>query len=190
VRWIRFPVVVLGATWFFPISFAAGVFLGTKIISKLDEREALEGQKVHSPFTIVAEPGVNGKPFRRIRLSELPRFEERAGGISYLMSNPSGRISTETSRISYRVVEESPSDQVIEVVEEYDDGDNTILSRYRATHSTVSPISSRMFYFGYMFQAIPYAFGIALFLYVMGRFIRSRVHGTNRDGEDARPLSL
>ena len=173
MRWIRFLAIVLGATWFFPISCATGVFLGTQIISKLDERNALEGEEVHSRFLIVAEPGMNGNPFRQIRLSASTEFKERAGDISFFMSHPTGEVRTKKSRVSYRVVEESQVDQIIEVVEKYHDGDNTILSRYRATPSTVSPISSKMFYFGYMFQAIPYAFGTALLLYVMGRFLRS-----------------
>ena len=59
-------------------------------------------------------------------------------------------------------------------VEDKDD-DRTVWSRYRATSTEVTPLASRMFYFGYMFGALPYAFGAALLLYGIGRFLRRRL---------------
>jgi hypothetical protein len=78
------------------------------------------------------------------------------------------------SRFEYRVLEDSGSEQLIELVEAYDDGDNTIWSRYRATRNTIAPVSSRMFYFGYMFSAMVYAFIGALVLHGIGRLLRRR----------------
>jgi hypothetical protein len=89
------------------------------------------------------------------------------------MSKPSGRIDiNDYTHLSYRVLENQGSAQVIEV--EDDDDDRRIWSRYRATHTDVMPLSSRMFYFGYMFGALPFAFGIALGLYGVGRFLCRR----------------
>ena len=87
----------------------------------------------------------------------------------------SGSMHESGSKFEYRVLEESGSEQLIELVEAYDDGDNTIWSRYRATSNTIAPVSSRMFYFGYMFSAMFYAFVGALVLHVIGRQLRRRL---------------
>jgi hypothetical protein len=56
---------------------------------------------------------------------------------------------------------------------------NTIWSRYRATHRDIYPVSSRLFYFGYMFTAVPFAFVSSVLLYAAGRtlkrYMRSRL---------------
>ena len=93
---------------------------------------------------------------------------------SFLMSKSSGHLNSDRSSISYQVIEETVSEQVIEVVETYHDGDNTIWSRYKATRSTITPFSSRMFYFGYVIGVLPYAIGFGLLLYVTGRVFRRR----------------
>ena len=66
-----------------------------------------------------------------------------ANDMSFLMPEPNGRRAEGASEISYRVLSESGSGQIIEVVESSNDGDSTIWSRYEANRSSVSPISSR-----------------------------------------------
>jgi hypothetical protein len=78
------------------------------------------------------------------------------------------------SSFSFRVLEQTDSVQIIELVEAYHDGDNTIWSRYETTGSAITPISSRMFYFGYMFSAFPYAIGFAVLLPLVGWRIRKK----------------
>ncbi len=84
-------------------------------------------------------------------------------------------METDHSRYSYKTLEDRGKEQIIEVVEEYKDGDNKIWSQYRATEKEVFPISSRMFYFGYMFQALPYGLVFSLCLYACGKILRRRV---------------
>jgi hypothetical protein len=170
---VKILALVLGSVWFFPVSCTSTLFAGIFVIARLDAREVARGDQVHLGFSIVLEPGEKGEPFRLVRLSDLPRIRESGGTYSFLMSKPSGRINiNDHTHLSYRVLENQGSAQVIEVVD--NDDDRTVWSRYRATHADVMPLSSRMFYFGYMFGALPFAFGTALGLYGVGRFLCRR----------------
>lgn len=189
MHWVKILIVVLGSVWFFPVGCTAGLFAGTRLASELDARDATRGDPVHSQFSIVSESRYDGEPFLVTRLSSLRRHEESAPPgsptSSYLMSQPSGHRSDDSAEYSYIVLEETASEQVIEVVESYHDGDNTIWSRYKATRSTVIPISSRMFYFGYMFSALPFAIGFSLLLYLVSRYLKHRVYASNSKDDES-----
>jgi len=169
--WLKVSAIVLGASWFFPVSCSTGVIVGIHVIAMMDERNVERGDNVHPLFKVVVEPGSDGRPFNVVSLNELPRLKE----VSFHMSKPNGSIDIDGSNIIYQVIEEVGQEQIIEVVEEYHDGDNTVWSRYRATRTSAVPISSRMFYFGYMFGAFPYGVGFAFFLYITGRLLRRRI---------------
>jgi len=179
MNWTRIAIIVLGSGWFFLVSCTAGLFVGTRIVAQMDARDVSRGDTVHSRFSIVIKSERSNEPFSVVGLYDLTRYEEQSGNSdepftdSFLMPKPSGRLDSDTSSFSYEVIEETTNGQIIEVVETYHDGDNTIWSRYEATRSSVTPISSRMFYFGYMFAAFPYAVGFAVLLYAIGRYLRS-----------------
>ena len=174
MKLLKVLALILGSAWFFPISCTSTLFVGTFVVAHLDEREVARGNQVHPGFFIVVEPGEKGQPFRSVRLSDLHRFRESGGAYSFLMSKPSGRIDiNDYTYLSYRVLENQGSAQVIEVEDK--DDDNTFCCRYRATHTDIMPLSSQMFYVGYMFGALPFAFGTALGLYGVGRFLRRRL---------------
>jgi hypothetical protein len=174
VTLLKVLALILGSAFFFPVSCTSTLIVGIIVIAKLDAREVAHGDQVHSGFLIVVEPGEKGQPFRSVRLSDLPRIREGGGAYSFLMSKPSGRIDiNDYTHLSYRVLENQDSAQVIEVEDK--DDDNTFYCRYRATHTDVIPLSSRMFAHWYMFQALPFAFGIAFGLYGVGRFLCRRL---------------
>ncbi len=171
---LKVLALILGSAFFFPVSCTTTLVAGIFVIAHLDAREVARGDQVHPGFLFVVEPGENGQPFRSVRLSDLPRLRESGGVYSFLMSKPSGRIDiNDYTHLSYRVLENQGSAQVIEVEDK--DDDNTFCCRYRATHADVIPLASRMFYFGYMFGALPFAFGTALGLYGVGRFLCRRL---------------
>ncbi len=180
MRWMKILLTVLGSAWFFPISCTASLYAGTNIIAKLDSRDVSKGESVHSQFSIVMASGGNEDSFLVTRLSDFLRHGEllqsdRSSSSSFLMPNAGGQQRSDTSDFSYEVLEETTSGQMIEVVETSHDGDNTIWSRYKADHSTITPVSSRMFYFGYMFTAFPYALAFSLLLYGAGRYFKRRL---------------
>ncbi|MCL2523958.1 MAG: hypothetical protein FWF20_01125 [Betaproteobacteria bacterium] len=182
VRLLKILAIILGSSWFFPVSCTSGVVVGARIIAKLDERHVERGDAVHSPFKIAAVPGVQGLPFRVLRLDEIKpdaaadaALALKKENIAFRMPAQSGSARIGQSMFSYQVLEDNGQEQFIELVEKQDDGDNTIWSRYRATSTSISPVGSRMFYFGYMFGALPYAFFGALILYGIGRFFRKRL---------------
>ena len=128
----------------------------------------------------MVEPGADGAPFSVLGLGELARLRAvaRSSGAapvdSFLVSGTDARITEGQSDFRYEVLEDSGGEQLIEVVESFHDGDNTIWSRYRATREDVTPVSSRMMYFGYLFAAFPYALGAAIMLYGAGLLLRRR----------------
>ena len=171
---VKVLALVLGSAWFFPVSCTTTLYAGIHVIAHMDARDVARGDQVHSIFSIVVEPGDKGAPFRSVPLSEFPRLREIGNAYSLLMSKPSGRIDVnEYTHVSYRVLENQSSVQVIEVEDK--DDDRTVWSRYRTTATDVTPLASRMFYFGYIFGALPYAFGAALLLYGIGRLLRRRL---------------
>ena len=178
MRLVRVLGIILGAQWFFLLSCTTGVFVGPQIVAKLDERDVTKGETVHSLFKVAAEPGAEGQSFRVLSMEQVESYLAKSEKdatktpLMFRMSRPSGVIDLERSTFEYRVLEDSGQAQLIELVEKYKDGDNTIWSRYQATNRTVMPLSSRMWYFGYLFTALPYSFGAALLLYGMGRALR------------------
>ncbi|MDH5612406.1 MAG: hypothetical protein OEY66_08130 [Gammaproteobacteria bacterium] len=174
-RLIKIFCLILATAGFVPVSCTTGMVIGQKIIKKLDDRYVSKGDKVHSFFIVVAEPGELNNPFQVIGLSQLETLTNNAGSLSFMMSKPSGKIETESISYSYEILSDTVSEQIIEVIEDQKDGDRTSWSRYRATQDKITPISSRMIYFGYMFNAFPYAFGIALALYFFGRTLSTKI---------------
>lgn len=180
MKWTRILIAIIASVWFFPVNCSGSLVAGTFIVRKLDSRDVEKGDTVHPLFSFVVESSASGQPFLAARLGELPNIKKRMGKPgtsipdSFLMSEPNGRITSNNSHISYQVIEDTDSGQIIEVIESYLDGDNTIWSRYRATETTLTPICSSMVYFGYVFKAFPYAFGFALSVYMIGRFLKSR----------------
>lgn len=163
---------VLGSSLFFLVSCTASLTAGTKIAAKLDERYMSNGDEPLSTFKVVAMPGLEGKPFQAILLSDLPQAQEENSNLSFLMPDNTGKIDTDYASISYTVINADDTGQEIEVIEQHFDGDNTIWSRYKANATTVSPVFSKMFYIGYMFTAFPFAFVFALALYALGRYMK------------------
>ena len=190
MRWTNILAVIFSSVWFFPVSCTTGLFTGTSLIAEIDSRDVSKGDSVHSRFSIVSESRGSGEAFVVTSLYDLRRYQElfpsdSTDSTSYLMSKPGGEKSDDTSDYSYKVLEETASGQIIEVVETYHDGDNTIWSRYKANGSAVIPVSSKMFYFGYMFAAFPYALGFSFIIYGVGRYLKSRMHKSEAGNGDS-----
>jgi hypothetical protein len=156
--------VVLGSIWFFPFNCIAALTVGTILIANMDNREFEKGVQVGSSFSVVVEPGDNGRPFH----------QETGEKYSFLMSDPAGSLNDDYAGISYREIADRGSEQVIEVADKYHHGDNPTEGSYGVTQTEISPMTSDMFYFGYMFTAYPFALGTALLLYGVGIFLRRK----------------
>lgn len=168
---MKYVALILGSVWFFPVSCTGSLIAGMQITEVLDARDIARGDEVH-PISLVAEPGPDGKAFQVIPLHELPRVREK-GEPRFLMSRPADRIDVNSyTFVSYRVVQDLGTEQVIEVEDQNDD--RTIWGTYRASRTDVMVLTSRMNYFGYMFSTFPFAVGAALALYGIGRFLRRR----------------
>ena len=181
--------IVIGSVWFLLVSGSACLYAGTIMVAKSDERIMERGDAPHTLFSVVAQSVHDDVPFHVLdryaldQLETLSLGEKRSGEggwrtdgtANFLMKAPSGNMDSGDSNYSYQVIEDRGNVQIIEVVQAKHDGDNIIWSRYRATASTVIPISTRMSYLGYMFAAAPYALSTAFVLFVIGRLMRRKL---------------
>ncbi len=175
---IRIIAVILGSAWFLPVSCTIGMVAGPIVISKIDAREVEKGEELHPLFKVVVGDGTAiGREELQSMLHQIKEDEDHMYADSsskpnyFLVSKPSGSFENESSIFKYQVIEDSGEEQLIELIEEYKDGDNTIRSRYRAQRTSITPLSTRMYYFGYMFTSIPFVLGGTLCLFIIGRLL-------------------
>lgn len=175
---IRSMALILGSVWILPVGCAIGMVAGPSVMSKMDAREIQKGDALHPLFKVVVRDGT-AKDLNEIE-ALMAHLKEAGDNIKtgtptepnlFLLPEPSGRFESESSLFTYSVLEDTGDEQLIELIEEYKDGDNTIWSRYKARRASIIPMSSRMYYFGYMFMAIPYGLGGALALFLVGRLL-------------------
>ncbi len=192
-RAARIAALLLGSVWLVPVSCAVGGVIGTRLVAAYDARDVRDGDPLHNLFGFVTEGGGDGAPFVFHRLAHAERLLAQvrdadpelrdapqaalwqAAGYRFRMQRPEGRLETRDAIVTYRVIGKEGDAQEIEVVEAYRDGDNTIWSRYLATRDGITPLTSRMLYFGYGMAALPFAFAFAIAVYALGRLLRRRV---------------
>jgi hypothetical protein len=180
MRVIRIILIIIGSALFIPVSCTIGVFSGTLIVASLDSRDVSDGDSVHTLFSVVAKPKNDQEGFWFLSLDQAEQLKESAEPFSFLMSKPTGNMNDGSLIYSFQVLEDHKKEQLIEVIETYKDRDNKIWSRYRATENDIYPVSSRMFYFGYMFNAVPFAFIFSLLLYVICRILKRYIRAKEK----------
>ncbi len=175
---IRIIAVILGSAWFLPVSCTIGMIAGPQVISEIDAREAKKGEDLHHLFKVVVDDGTAmGIEELESLIHQTKEDEDHIHVNSsakpnlLLVSKPNGSFETGSSIFKYQVIEDSGDEQLIELIEEYKDGDNTIWSRYRAQRASITPLSTKMYCVGYMFNSIPYVIGGTLCLFIIGRVL-------------------
>lgn len=120
------------------------------ILSIMDQKDVQKGNLLHRSFAIVAEPGEEGRPFRvfyKAQISPLAaasKKEKEASSFSFRMSAPKAYFQIDNVNFSYQVIEDTGQEQLIELVGSDTNGDYTTWSRYKATKSAITPLSSRV----------------------------------------------
>jgi len=164
--------VILGSALFFPVSCTTALLAGIEINSFLFARDMSRGDKPQPPFYVLATvPTGNISP---IELIEVDTYIGKTPDASFLLTQPSGTLpgASRGERFSWRVISSNSNEQLVEV--RYYDGDTTFINRYRAMGYSVSPVSQRMWYHGYMFASFPLAIGFGLLIYGLGRYLRRK----------------
>ena len=174
-RIVQVLAVILGAVWFFPVSCTTGLIVAIPLISKFDERHMEKGDEPHDYlFFVVWQPGEAGAPFEFSKLKDLARIKAPPSARSFIMTQPSGRIEGgKHTVVTYKVLSSGASEQIVEVRYANDTYDSW--SRYRATHSGVTPVFSKIMEPGQMVMAFLPALGFAWAIYAVGRWPRRRV---------------
>ncbi len=150
------------------------MFVAYPLVSKSHERHMEKGDKPHSMFTVVWQPGVGSEPFGYSKLANLARAEKPAPARAFIMTQPSGRIEGgKYTVVTYKVLSSGASEQLIEVA--WADDTYGSVSRYRATHSGVTPVFSKVTAPDFMIMALLYALGFSAAVFAVGRWLRRRV---------------
>jgi hypothetical protein len=164
--------VILGSALFFPVSCTTALLAGIEINSHHFGRDMLRGDKPRPPFYVVAT--ISKEDIRPIELIEVDAYIGRTPDVSFLIAQRSGALSGDSpdERFSWRVISSNPNEQLVEV--RYYDGDTTFMNRYRSMQHSVSPVSQRKWYHGYMFASFPFAIGFGLLVYGLGSYLRRK----------------
>ncbi len=178
--------VILGAIWFFPVSCTTGMIIAYPLVSQSHERHMEKGDKPHSMFTVVWQPGVGSEPFGYSKLANLAPAEKPAPARAFIMTQPSGRIEGgKYTVVAYKVLSSGASEQLIEVA--WTDDTYGSVSRYRATRSGVTAVFSKVTAPEFMFEALLFALGFSAAILAAGRWLRRRVARAKAE-HDAAPL--
>jgi tetratricopeptide (TPR) repeat protein len=169
---LKLSGVILGSALFFPVSCTTALLAGIEINSHHFGRDMLRGDKPRPPFYVIAT--LSKEDIRPIELIEVDAYIGRTPDVSFLIAQRSGALPGDSpdERFSWRVTSSNSNEQLVEV--RYYDGDTTFISRYRAMRHSVSPVSQRKWYHGYMFASFPFAIGFGLLIYGLGRYLRRK----------------
>jgi hypothetical protein len=164
--------LILGSAVFFPVSCTTALLAGIEINSFLFARDMSQGDKPQYPFHVLAT--VPTGAISPIELSKVATYIKKTPDVSFLLAQESGALpgASQDERFSWRVISSNANEQLVEV--QYFDGDTRFINRYRAMRHSVSPVSSRMWYHGYMFASFPLAIGFGLLVYRLGRYLRRK----------------
>ncbi len=164
--------LILGSALFFPVSCTTALLVGIEINSHLFARDMSRGDKPRPPFYVLATAATGN--ISPIELIEVDAYIGKTPDVSFLLTQRSGSLAgaSRDERFSWRVILSNSNEQLVEV--RYYDGDTTFINRYRAMRYSVSPVSQRMWYHGYMFASFPLAIGFGLLVYWLGRYLRRK----------------
>jgi len=172
-RYVKVLILVLASGWFVPVSCSTATAVLAQFEAAGSERPWAPEQRPQR-FRVVAQPGEDNTSFRVLTLAELPGLKAKQVPLNFLMDQGSGRIedSAQHARVGYRVLARTPAGQEIEV--DYEDGDDQLFSRYRATASGVEPLSTRYgpISRGILMPAMFSSFILALLIYVVARIAK------------------
>jgi hypothetical protein len=169
-RIVRVLAFIFGALWFFPVSCTTGMFVAYPLVSKSYEYHMDKGDKPHSFFTVVWQPGAGNNPFGYSKLEALAPADKAAPERSYLMAQHAGQIE---GVVAYKVLSSTTAEQLIEVAWTKDPYGS--VSRYRATRTEVTPVFSKVTAPEFMIIALLYALGFAAALFAVGKLLRRQV---------------
>ena len=165
---MRILAAILASALFFPVSCTLGLFAGTQALAARDARQVARGDNVHECFRVAMQEE-RTKPLRVLTLEEAGKAPAAA---SFRLPATSGVLVADDSKFRYDVLADEKGEQ--RVVLREDLKDRTCWSEWRAGANGITPVSSRMMHPSYMFAAFPFAFGIALALYLIGGRLRRR----------------
>ena len=169
-RTIEIIIILMRNNMVLFLFFFIALFVSTKVISLIDTRYVEKGESLHPGF-MVAVFNQPGGSFSLFTLSKINRTQND-NNYHFLPGQQHDSYETpEGVTSSYDVIEANDNEQIIQTM--HKDDDNTVWSTYSVNQNNViSPIKSRMLYFGYVFTSIPIAFVFILVIYLLSFLIQ------------------
>jgi len=178
----RLTALVLGSSFFFPVSCTTSMYAGTHAIAHLKARDSTRGEEPHPQAQLVAV--VPGGSLKALDFSEIDAFKKKNPQASFLLPEGKGGFSiSDESSMSFVATATGPETQTIEATLRDETG---TFSRYEASSNTIKPLYTRLWYHGYAFQALFIAIAIAYGLRAIGRRMQKTLKNAPRgDGGEA-----
>lgn len=171
--------MVLGSGFFFPVSCTTSLVAGTHIIANNEARDSSRGEAPHKSAYLVAVVPGSTKKFEAFPLFDLDEFKSKNPQANFLMPTSSGKFSvgTNDATVSFVATPAQRDTQIVEVTLHDDTG---TFFRYEASHNSIKPLYTKLWYHGYMFGAIPYALFIAFALHFIGIGMRRKISNESK----------
>ncbi|MBT7952984.1 MAG: hypothetical protein HN764_15255 [Gammaproteobacteria bacterium] len=172
--WLKRLPIILCSGFFFPVSCTLGTAVSLPIIQHMDARDITKGRTPHYDFSVLAIAQDNNNEIVRLRLDNLQSYRDTHPDTSFLMTDNTGVIElNEYTSISYTVIEQSGSKQIIEATLTDDDGH--VLSRYEVRGNEIVPLYSDGYFKSYAFIALRNGIVLAFILYFAGKLLGMHV---------------
>ncbi|MDR3056253.1 MAG: hypothetical protein LBU53_12775 [Zoogloeaceae bacterium] len=159
------------------ILFCAAFYVSVDRVSILDTRYAEKGDELH-PLFVVALFKKTDDSFTLVSLSEVAKYKNMED--YYLIPKKehervNGRL--ESDYLAYDVLEKTENYSIIQTTNA--DDDNTVWSTYSIdSNHVITPVKTKMRYFGYMGVAMLMAFGFTLLVklssFIIHYFVRKK----------------
>ena len=174
-RTILVLLVVLGSSWFIPVSCTSGTFVGMRLLAKGTARDMTHGEVPHSSgFYVITE--LPDKKVKPVLLTELDRFKRENAEAKNLLTKDEGTVEEGLEKWEYSVKKEGVEKQEITV--SYRGDDLSSKSVYSVDKEVISPLYSEIMSIGHMFTAGVFAlvlsFGIRFFARVLYKKFRQQ----------------
>ncbi|MBN2693036.1 hypothetical protein JXR93_00110 [bacterium] len=136
------------------------LIVGFFFYSYYNAKDAEKGD-IEFPFLSILAENLETKKFEAVRFSDINRDSK----YNFWISEKSFNFETDRCLYSFKILKEENDFKIVELIEDFKDGDNTIFSKYKVTKSgVITPLYVRMFYFGYMFSMLPIALILSFIL--------------------------
>lgn len=161
-----------------PVSCTGGMFAGSTWLSHHNQVTFDDSSQPAENFYVLVNNAEKLDFFAYDNLKSIDTYLKYYPQRNFLMREESGKYTADeglSSNIEYQILQQHDQTQTIELT--YSQADEpSVISQYRATAKTITPLSQRFGGSNFLFDAFPYALAFAIFFSILGKAILSIVN--------------